>query len=116
MSRPTFTYQTPYGKYENCEFHAGRYKNGNIEIWIEQRLSDGLFCDVTCCVPEKLGEGEIAVKNWSENSSLNNWLKIFGWVEREDPVRRIQSGLVEVPVQRMTKKLRDALSEDLRSL
>jgi len=97
-----FTYRGPYGyTAENCEYKTARYANGNPALQIVD--CEGMVA--TCSVnppDEVLAPGEIAIKDWSENAGIGNWLKIHGVIVREDPIRRIPSGFVEIPVYRLT--------------
>lgn len=97
-----FTFRGLYGTWPGCVYRAARYRNGNpaLQIWNDR----GCVC--TCSVNPpggvEIAEGEIAVKDWSENEGMGNWLKLHGVIVREDPVRRIPSGCVEIPVYRLT--------------
>jgi len=98
-----FTFMTSFGtQYPNCRYTTGRYANGNLALQIENK--DGPVC--TCSVNPPgtaLGDGEIAIKDWSENSGMGNWLKLHGVIVREDALRRIPSGYVDIPVYRLTE-------------
>lgn len=97
----TFTYRSNYGEYPNCRYEPARYGNGNLALQIVS--DEGPVCVCSVNPPgEYLDDGEIAVKDWSENSGMGNWLKLHGVIEREDPVFRIPSGFVEIPVYRLT--------------
>lgn len=97
-----FTYRSPYGVYEDCSYVTGKYYNGNPALQIMS--PEGPVCTCSVNPPDEilLAEGEIAIKDWSENQGMGNWLKLHGVIVREDPVRRIPSGFVTIPVYRLT--------------
>ena len=101
MDFDNFTYRSMYGEYEGCWFEAGRYVDGNPALRIMS--GEGPVCTCSVNPPDEiLADGEIAIKDWSENQGVGNWLKLHGVIVREDPVRRIPSGFVMIPVYRLT--------------
>ena len=68
-----FTYVSPYGNYEECYFQVGKYTNGNtaIEIWNNE---DGPITKVTVNPDIKLPNDRIAIKDYSENEGMVDWL------------------------------------------
>lgn len=95
----TFTYESKYGIYTNCQFMIGYYRNGNIgvEIWSE----DGPITKVTTNPDISIGNDMIAIKNYSENEGMVDWLKSMDIIE-PDPVRIVISGWVEIPIHKLT--------------
>jgi hypothetical protein len=54
-------------------------------------------------VSEPLGEGEVCIKDYSENEGMFDALVRAGLLEAE-PVRTVPQGFVEVPVGKLTPK------------
>lgn len=107
MQSKTFTYNNGRGfTAENCVFRANRYSStGNlaVEIWNDE----GCIIRVTLNDEVVLDDDHIAVKGYSENTGLENWLKIFGFIDRE-PDSQTAHGF---PVYRITAKMKSALGK-----
>ena len=97
----TFTFKSKYGTYENCSFSAGYYPNGNIgiEIWSD---SEGPITKVTVNPDVKIPADRIAIKNYSENEGMVDWLVSMNIIEK-DTSTTIISGWVEIPVHMLTE-------------
>lgn len=95
-----FTFSNKYGSYENCSFHVGYYSNGNlgIEIWSD---TDGPITKVTINPDVPLLHDRIAIKNYSENEGMIEWLISQDLIEK-DPIQTIVSAWVEIPVHKLT--------------
>lgn len=102
-----FTYKSRYGTYENCCFQSGMYENGNtaIEIWSPM---EGPITKVTFNTSIRLPHDQIAVKDYSENYGMVDWLQSMGFIE-DTPVRIIRIGFAEIPVYQMTDLLKSHL-------
>lgn len=89
-----------YGRYENCYFRAGYYANGNLAIEI---INDdyGPVTRVTVNPDITVPYPLIAIKNYSENEGMVEWLVDEGIVE-ENPIHIVESGWVEIPLHRLT--------------
>lgn len=98
----TFTYKSIYGIYENCYFETGRYENGNLAVKIMSN-TEGPIAVVTVNPDIRLRDDAIAVKNYSENEGMSEWLAKKGLIEL-DPVDVIRTGFVEIPVYWLTDK------------
>jgi hypothetical protein len=48
-------------------------------------------------------DGCIAVKNWSENSGMDTFLKKMGIIEK-NPICHLNSGFVKIPIYCLTKE------------
>ena len=97
----TFTYISKYGIYHDCYFRKGYYENKNlaIEIW---NTTEGPIIRVTVNPYVKLPDDRIAIKNYSENEGMVDWLVSHDIIE-EDAMQIIVSGLVELPVHALTE-------------
>lgn len=95
-----FTYFSKYGTYENCQFMVGLYANGNlgIEIWSDE---EGPITKVTVNPDIKIPTDRIAIKNYSENEGMVDFLVEEDLIE-PDPVQIIESGFVTIPVHKLT--------------
>ena len=104
-----FTYKSQYGEYHNCQFMIGYYENGNlgIEIWSD---TEGPITKVTVNPDIKIPKDRIAIKNYSENEGIVDWLISEGIIE-DTPVQIIPSGWIEIPVHKLTAKGLDITKE-----
>lgn len=96
-----FTYEGKYGTYEDSIFQVGHYDNGNIaiELWSN---SEGPISRITVNPDIPLPNDRIAIKNYSENEGMVDWLISMDIIEH-DPITIIHSGWVEIPVHKLTK-------------
>lgn len=97
-----FDYQSKYAEYKNCYFRVGKYINGNlaVEIWND---TDGPITKVTVNPDIYIPTDRIAIKNYSENSGIVEWLISKGIIE-EDSTRVVISHWVSIPVHKLTEK------------
>lgn len=95
-----FTYKSTYGSYDNCSFLVGYYENDNlgIEIWSD---TEGPITRVTVNPDIKIPEDSIAIKNYSENEGMVDWLKSMSIID-DEPTDIIHSGWVDIPVHKLT--------------
>lgn len=95
-----FTYEGKYCRYDDCEFLLGHYSNGNlgIEIW---SVDNGPITKVTVNPDIKIPEDRIAIKNYSENEGMVDWLISMSIIE-DSPANVIHSGWIDIPVHRLT--------------
>lgn len=95
-----FTYKSKYNSYQDCHFIVGRYPNGNLAVEI---ISDteGPITKVTVNPNVKLEDDYIAIKDYSENEGMVEFLVSMGIIV-ENPVMTIPSGFVFIPVHRLT--------------
>lgn len=99
------TYKTQYGEYNGCHFVTSRYAdNGNLALCIENNEEGRIaICTVNPGMP--LGDNQIAVKNYSENEGMDDFLKGEGLIGKL--VGTIPSGWVNIPVYELTEKGRE---------
>jgi len=81
---------------------TGHYQNGNIgiEIWSD---TEGPITKVTVNPDIIVSSDCIAIKNYSENEGMVDWLISMKVIE-ETPVKIIGSGFVQIPIHRLTKR------------
>lgn len=96
----TFTYESKYGTYKDSFFQTGHYENGNlaIEIWSNE---EGPITRVTVNPDIKIPQTQIAVKDYSENEGMVDWLISQDIIEK-NPVKVVESGWVEIPIFNLT--------------
>lgn len=110
MNNKTFDYTCFGHTYGNCRFEVGRYGNNNLAIEIVND-EEGEIATVTVNMGHELPDDRICVKTWSENRNMNNFLKIYGFVERED-VGSLDNGSIRAPVMKLTAKGKEYLGLD----
>lgn len=96
------TFKTKYAAYAGCEFRTGRYGNGNLALMVESS-TEGPICTCTVNPGIEVDDDCIAVKDYSENEGMAETLKEMGVIKGE-PVYRIASGWVEIPVYELGEK------------
>ena len=96
----TFTYKSKYGTYKDCQFVIGYYENGNLGIEIRSN-TEGAIARVTVNPDIPISIDEIAIKDYSENEGMVDWLLSMNIIE-EEPIREIESGWVTIPVHKLT--------------
>ena len=102
-------------------WHVGEYPFGGNQAWqmlTETELDDGrVFTEplatVTVNPSGRIGKDEIAVKNYSENEGMLEFLIENGYVA--EPHRVIVSGFVEIPVCKVLKKPRHTEPKEWKS-
>lgn len=88
--------------FEHCKFVVNRYcNNDNLAISIFSRTA-GPICNVTVGIDDKLDDDKIAVKTYSENEGMDDWLYQNGYIENI-PCFYINSGFVDIPVYKLTE-------------
>ena len=93
---------------ENWKFKASHYsQNGNNALMIVETTAKGFEVEMYCMCSINPGvlvpEDYLAVKDYSENEGMVEFLKAEGVIEG-DPVGKIPSGFVEIPVYVLTQK------------
>ena len=82
------------------DLQFGEYVNGQISI---RAFQDGEpYITITCALPCSLDDGEVAIKNYSENEGVLDDLIRDGIVDM--PHRKIRSGFVEIPICTLLKR------------
>lgn len=91
-----------YGKDHEVTFALGKYHNGNPSL--EAFTPDGepfMRCSVN--PPYVLPEGQIAIKDWSENEGIDKDLQQLGIISKE-PVDGFATGFVSALVYNLLVK------------
>jgi len=91
-------------KYKNYDVYLQykKYYNGRVCIQLTHAHDHDPVAIATVNLPDdELGEGEVFIKNYSENEGMLEWLEKNGIVERTGRV--VPSGYVTIPVCRLLK-------------
>lgn len=86
---------------EECSLKLGKYANGQVAIQLI--CEDGSPMGVATAAVEgvELADGEVLIKDYSENSGMLSALIVAGIVK--DTERRVKSGFVELAVCKLMK-------------
>lgn len=92
----TIKHKSPFGEYE-LTAQIGKYPNGQTRIQLYDVIDGMPYATATAPVEDGiLKEGEVAIKDWSENAGILDSL-IDGNII-EEPHAYIQSSYVKVPI------------------
>ena len=91
-----FTYETFYEKYEDCYFEFGNYIDTNNLALTIMSDTEGPIATVTVNVGRSFEIGVTAIKNYSENEGMLDWLYSMGFVKKV--LYNIEQGFVSIPV------------------
>lgn len=75
------------------------YPNGSIRIQLYDSTDGSPYATATSLTQERLEEGEVGIKNWSENEGILEFLVSNSIIE--SPHRYINQGYVRVPICRL---------------
>ena len=94
-----YQFKSPYGNsHYTLQIQYGTYQEGNTYMKLIDCADGFLFAIATVNLPG-LTEGEVAIKNYSENEGVLYFLLENNIVEQ--PHRWINSGFVNIPVCRL---------------
>ena len=107
-----FHLKTKYCDRPNCAFYTGRYVKGGIYIGVQSDGEDGPepWMDVTVNLVQEIPKGAIAVKSYSENEGLLEFLLELGLIKRV--LCYEQSGYVKIPICEYDPKVLDHYCAD----
>lgn len=84
-----------------CQLEVGCYSNGRVALSLVENAEPVAVATVN--MPNvDLEDGEVCIKDYSENEGMFAALVAAGVVERQ-PVRAIPSGFVNIPVAMLTE-------------
>ena len=95
------TFKTKYATYENCQWNARQYGNGNLALQVVD--DEGVICTCTVNPGERVDDGRVAIKDYSENEGMVDTLLEMGIIKGK-PLYTIPSGFVQIPVYELTDK------------
>jgi hypothetical protein len=99
-AKTTFTYKGKYTTYPNCRFVPNRYRNGNLALQIFD--DEGLIATCTINGRVEIEGSIIAIKDYSENEGMVDFLKSIGIIE-DRPKYCEHSGFVIIPYYGLTE-------------
>lgn len=97
-------FATNFAGYE-CRVQIGKYADGAIRLDLVSE--EGPIATATAFIGGGLGDGEVAVKTWSENVGMDLALLLAGVIE-PGVVGKIPCGYAVAPVHRLTPAARKA--------
>ena len=91
-----YPYVSPFGLRYLVFVRKEKYPNGEQRIQIYDS-SDGMpYATATSQIQGDLEEGEVAIKNWSENEGILDFLVENKFIEK--PHRFVEQGFVRIPI------------------
>lgn len=103
-----FNYESKYETYMECEIVKGRYYENNNLCLSLFNYELGPITKITVNTDIKLPDDRIAIKDYSENAGMVDWLVKNNLIEKE-PIRHILQGYVEIPVHKLTDYAKNLL-------
>lgn len=91
-----FSYNSPFGERYLLFVRTETYKDGGIRIQLYDSNDGTPYATATARIEEKLEQGEVAIKDWSENEGILEFL-VQNKIVKE-PHRFVESGYVKVPI------------------
>jgi hypothetical protein len=91
---------TRFGLNETVRVHFERYPNGQLALLLVTEDHEP-WLTATSAISSPVPTGCIAVKDWSENEGVPAMLLKSDVIEG-DPVARVSSGFVAIPIYRLT--------------
>jgi hypothetical protein len=91
-----FSYISPFGERYLLFIRTETYKDGKIRIQLYDSVDGTPYATATAVIDGKLEQGEVAIKDWSENEGILEFL-IQNEIVKE-PHRFVESGYVKVPI------------------
>jgi UDP-N-acetylglucosamine enolpyruvyl transferase len=96
-------------KGRECELRIGKYHNGNTSIELVNVVTDEVVVVATLNLDEVLPEGQIYIKNYSENEGVLDVLQQHNVIG--ESIRVVSSGYVEIPICPLLQKQETTLSD-----
>jgi hypothetical protein len=91
-----FSYISPFGERYLLFIRTETYKDGKIRIQLYDSVDGTPYATATTAIKENPDQGEVAIKDWSENKGILDFL-IQNKIVKE-PHRFVESGYVKVPI------------------
>lgn len=73
-----------------------KYRTGEVKIVLYDSKDGMPYSTATTLIESELHPGEVAIKDWSENEGMLNFLVENSFVEK--PHRFVEQGYVKVPI------------------
>jgi hypothetical protein len=91
-----FAYVSPFGERYLLFIRTETYRDGKIRIQLYDSVDGTPYATATTNIEENLEQGEVAIKDWSENEGILEFL-VQNQIVKE-PHRFVKSGYVKVPI------------------
>jgi hypothetical protein len=95
----TFTFRNKWSEYPNCKFVTNRYQNNNLALQIVD--DEDVIATCTVCTGKVTDETTIAIKDYSENEGMVDFLQSLDIIEKT-PTYIERSGWVTIPYYKLT--------------
>ena len=96
QTRSLYPYISPLGLRYLVFVRKESYPNGEMRIQLYDSSDGMLYATATSQIQGKLEEGEVAIKDWSENEGILDFLIDYKFVEK--PHRFVNQGFVKIPI------------------
>jgi len=94
--RNLYAYDSPFGSRYLVFIRGEKYPDGSPKIQLYDSSDGTPYAIATTKIQGVLQEGEVAVKDWSENEGMLNFLVENRFVEK--PHRFVEQGYVKIPI------------------
>lgn len=91
-----FSFVSRFGERYLLFIRTETYNDGKIRIQLYDSVDGTPYATATASTGENLEQGEVAIKNWSENEGILDFL-VQNKIVRS-PHRFVSSGYVEIPI------------------
>ena len=91
-----FSFVSQFGERYLLFIKRETYKEGGIRIQLYDSKDGTPYATATSSIKENLEQGEVAIKDWSENKGILDFL-VQNKIVKE-PHRFVESGHVEIPI------------------
>lgn len=91
-----YPFNSPFGLRYLVFVRRESYPDGSPRIQIYDSSDGTPYATATSRIESDLQEGEVAIKNWSENEGILEFLTEYKFIEK--PHRFVEQGFVRVPI------------------
>ena len=91
-----FSFVSQFGERYLLFTRTETYKDGKIRIQLYDSKDGTPYATATASIKENLEQGEVAIKDWSENEGILDFL-VQNKIVKE-PHRFVKSGYVKIPI------------------
>ena len=91
-----FSFVSQFGERYLLFTRTETYKDGKIRIQLYDSKDGTPYATATAIIKEELEPGEVAIKDWSENEGILDFL-VQNKIVKE-PHRFVESGYVKIPI------------------
>ena len=91
-----FSFISQFGERYLLFIKRETYKGGKVRLQLYDSKDGTPYATATASIKEELEPGEVAIKDWSENEGILDFLVQNKIVK--DPHRFVESGYVKIPI------------------